>query len=224
MLPPYNTTTTDVKDVYALSGIVSDEEWKQLMAPAKALLKLIKQDGQIEQARKDKKVTGFVAHRLGQLKGLDKAEKRRVVGCLLYFQHLLFFKKLPRGRPDMKLKDHEDMPEVIKNKMLKAYTQRQGGKKRAVTDVLGNKLINTLLILAVIAAGFSQGTDSYTLDQTDLSLLLEDVGLMGTVMLNYFREAGCKVSGSIKQGSAQVVLTAPLKLPSFRKIRAKSKR
>jgi len=210
-LPPYDDKTDKLEEVYPLNGIISEDEWK--IVDFKAFLKILKNPESVANHAAD--LSRFVVHRLTSTSEKVKASEKNkgalknIARSLMYLQYLLEFWSIPAGNKFKSLKENESIPDVIKEQFLQKFMARQQVRDRsklAHTDAMKAKLLSYICVLALIVS-------NYDIDAEGVDSLADDLKKNTTELKVYFKEVGAsiKVSG--------VSLSAPLKLPGFRKKR-----
>eukprot|EP00742_Colponemidia_sp_Colp-10_P005778 GILJ01006176.1.p1 GENE.GILJ01006176.1~~GILJ01006176.1.p1 ORF type:complete len:456 (-),score=71.29 GILJ01006176.1:34-1353(-) len=221
LLPPFNTETSNVEEIYDLHQLITPAEWATI--DYKDLAKAVKKPSTLVK-HKDQYHTAVYERLVRLSHESDKGDYKTLVRSLIYLEVLILFSELPktiRQKPG-ELAQHLGVSETIVERLLRDFAQSEmketGQLQYSRPQTLVDKLITYILVLLLIAENFEFSIEN----------ICKDLKLSHNKLILYLKETGCKVESSRKrkhsdsdQPEAAAVsdrtfrakLTAPLSFP-----------
>ncbi|KAF9034445.1 RNA polymerase I associated factor, A49-like protein [Hymenopellis radicata] len=215
LIPPYNDTTKDPADVYALHDIVPESEWKSIVTSPFDQAKSLKD----KQALFPSRNSSWVNRHLKSLQGTSvKGVKKKIklvycVSAMLAFRRAINRREIDRAKVEEQLKG---VPSNILDGMFNRFTEvSRGSTEHRTTPAMETKLLAYLFALCLKADGYA----------SDPSLLSADLGIPVTRVNQQFKSLGCTLKtltdkersklgySNDSAGTKMAVLTAPVKFP-----------
>ncbi|KAI3662414.1 hypothetical protein MP638_004938 [Amoeboaphelidium occidentale] len=205
LIPPYDSETTEVDQIYKIQDLVTEQEQKCL-----PVANVMSYDSEkLKELRAQSAYCPYVIERLEA--AIRRGEKKKVT-CLLYLDYLIKLLSLSSKRSfkeEIVSATLSSPPREIQSRLVDLFTERTDTKKYASSFRLTFPRLN-------ISIGFKNKLLSYicaiTLHIEDFVVNIKDMSkelsLTQSKLLDYYRQLGCNVEQS--KGDKIVRLKAPV--------------
>lgn len=206
LIPPINLQAKTLEEVFALEGIISQDEL-QTLRPYTDVLRACT-TANIDTWRDQKLYPVYVLDRLSTTM-FDEEEAHLHLSSLLYISYLVTLLQLPRGSLHKRTDNFPNAPQPVIKSIYKKFTEsgttETNNKKEQRTTIsskLRLKTIYYILALTLI-------TDNYSVN---FDTLCRDLNCNVKVLTDSYRSIGCTIS-KLKTSSKTSSLAATIKLP-----------
>ncbi|XP_049849803.1 uncharacterized protein LOC126320388 isoform X2 [Schistocerca gregaria] len=218
-LPPHNSKTHDVKEIYPVDSFISMDILDFIIASQQPCIKTLeKNDPHLQNS-----VCMFVFEAMQDVKNILISDKyrsgenkppleqaQRIAALLQYLDYLITIYKLQqRDKRKLILNRFERLiPTTITNGILKKFAVQETPTRWKVSKSLKLKLISYICVIAITVKNFSM----------DIAPLAKELSMSVFDLRLHLTAIGCSISTNAKKSQSTspnttAVLKAPLKLP-----------
>jgi hypothetical protein len=184
-LPPHNTTTENVAEIYPLETVAEAEVWDSLEDGGKAIVAMCKKSAQLQEGRDSGRHARVVLSAVQPLKSVEKLERRQRAKCWVLLQHMLTFFNLHKNKKGESLAKMQHVPDAVKAYLLESFTMAEPKDGVVKNDAhplkMEIKLKCYMCVMVLVGSGGAVEKEGLEAFAADLKMTL-------SALLQFFRE------------------------------------